>query len=360
MTMAGARLGVMTADEFKNRTKATKAICGFASKFKTRGSSMSGIDRALEAWDQKCNSNLETAQKLAHLVAIAYECEKWIKKKAQKSSRLCNFRKQVVEQLYKSLKNPVSFLRNKIKNESGSVYLPTKALSGNYKYERTNYLERGKTENPYSASSVAGDHHATFDNMSYEQFVSAAGETNDRVYFMNRSERMEHLLTIDNGLLYRQGEPYDCALDVRQARGAFDRRIVAETYAADKYGNIFSKPINGFNGTFFNHSSYCAGKEILCAGTLATKDGKLLYVSNLSGHYKPTPAHLAWLLVLLAEEDIDLDDVCVTAADGAGIRHCKAASLIRNAKAPTDWPNMAGNDPQVVIAGDNHAISNPQ
>jgi hypothetical protein len=171
---------------------------------------------------------------------------------------------------------------------------------------------------------------------------------------------MEHMLVVDDGVLMRQGEPFDCALDVRVSKGAPDRRIIAETYAADKYGNLFSKPIKGFNGTFFNHSSYCADKEVMCAGTIACKDGKLLYISNLSGHYKQTPAHLASVLLLLADEDVDLTDVLVTAVGVNGTRQAKATSLIRSPSTANDWTVKIGNDVAVKIDGDSYIISNPQ
>ena len=41
------------------------------------------------------------------------------------------------------------------------------------------------------------------------------------------------------------------------------------------------------DGTF-NHSSMLSGKPVLCAGTLEINNaGKLIYIDNDSGHYKP-------------------------------------------------------------------------
>ncbi len=42
----------------------------------------------------------------------------------------------------------------------------------------------------------------------------------------------------------------------------------------------------------FAHSSFLAGDNVLCAGTLKASNGRLLEISNLSGHYTPGLQHL--------------------------------------------------------------------
>jgi hypothetical protein len=88
----------------------------------------------------------------------------------------------VVQELAKSVKNPIEFLRKKSRVEGGGARFPVKQLSGNYGFERRNYVEGGKQANPFSASSVAESNHNTFDNMGYDQFIQSASETGDRVY----------------------------------------------------------------------------------------------------------------------------------------------------------------------------------
>ena len=52
MSAATSRLGIMTSDPFKNRTKATTAGAVLASHLTNRGSDMKGINTGLARWDQ--------------------------------------------------------------------------------------------------------------------------------------------------------------------------------------------------------------------------------------------------------------------------------------------------------------------
>jgi hypothetical protein len=50
---------------------------------------------------------------------------------------------------------------------------------------------------------------------------------------------------------------------------------------------------NGFkDGKDFYHSSYLAGDPVLCAGTIEIVNGRVLTVTNESGHFRPTVHHL--------------------------------------------------------------------
>lgn len=41
-----------------------------------------------------------------------------------------------------------------------------------------------------------------------------------------------------------------------------------------------------------HHSSFLAGGAVAAAGEVGIEEGKLVNISNLSGHYKPGPAYL--------------------------------------------------------------------
>ena len=65
-------------------------------------------------------------------------------------------------------------------------------------------------------------------------------------------------------------------------------------YAASQDGDLYTFP--EFDdvrdqGTY-QHSSLLAGGEAMCAGTIMLREGRLLTISNLSGHYKPGLAAL--------------------------------------------------------------------
>ncbi|MEQ9309851.1 MAG: hypothetical protein RLN90_10380 [Balneolaceae bacterium] len=56
-------------------------------------------------------------------------------------------------------------------------------------------------------------------------------------------------------------------------------------YVMDKEGRIYASnyPVIGE----FHHSSFLAGEPVAAAGEIEVKNGKILYINNESGHYKP-------------------------------------------------------------------------
>jgi hypothetical protein len=325
---------------------------------------MAGIDIALEAWTAKSHSStVAVAQKVALVNNIIVECDKWAAQKAQlgKSSALSSAREQVIKEVRKSAATAHSYLKNKLTAEvKGPTHSTkrgvTKSLEKGYAYERTDYVGRGKQSNPFSGSAVE-ESTGSLGTMTYGQFTATAAAMDDanRVEYLNRKQRLEFLVTIQNGLLYQDG----ALLDHLDPKDKDD--LWTNTYAVDQYGNIFSKAAK-WRGVFFNHSSYCAGKAVLCAGTIGCYQGKLLYLSNLSGHYKPNSVYLRQLLQIIAEEGVDLSDTLVEAMDTK--RALKATTLLRAVNAAEDWPHWVnktgGRVPKVMIAGQPIGIRNPK
>ena len=359
----------MEADTFKSRTKATNAVGGFVSKFKSRGSSMAGIDIALERWSKNCNNSLLSSRTKLDLVEdIARECDVWFAKKAKlkKSSDLGAARAQVVAEVRRSCPKAFQYLKNKARTEAVSPQFGAvkrgnvKGLEKGYSHERTDYLAGNKQSNPYSASAVSEVRTNDIEKMSYSQFSQAAtdvdslGTPADRVEFMNRRQRLDHLIMIQNGLLYQNGELMSSDI-VRQM-------IYADTFAVDKYGNFYSKKIKYGSALRFNHSSYCAGKEVLCAGTLACHQGRLLYISNLSGHYKPNAASVRQVLQILAEENVPLDKTLVECKDTD--QSVDAITFLKAPKTKSNWPHHAmdrgTNKPAVDAGGNMLIVDNPK
>jgi len=362
MSLQTASLGIMSADTFKNRTKASNAVGGVASKFKSRGSGMTEIDAALKAWEQDCNKpTVETAQKMSRVNSIAYECNKWASQKSAggKSTPLSDARSQVVADLQRTAVTALAYLKNKNKTQASghSSRGAVKTLEKGYSHERTNYTSGGKASNPFSGSAVSeAMNHTGFDNVSYDSFVSQASGMNEynRVEFLNRSQRLEHLVTIENGLLCRDGEPVDHTTG---------DTLWTDTYAIDHYGNVFSKKMK-YGELLFNHSSYCAGKEVLCAGTIGAIGGTLIYLSNLSGHYKPHSGYLRQALSLFAGEGINLDNVMVESMDTKKT-FIGRTLLVSGPNAAQDWPHWKthskdGNMPIPMYKGQAYDLRNPK
>lgn len=87
-------------------------------------------------------------------------------------------------------------------------------------------------------------------------------------------------------------------------------------YAMDKYENLyaadFAQARKAGGESFFNHSSFCGGSEVICAGVLAINEkGTLLYIDNASGHYKPAEDDLMRCLQVLIDSQVDLSRVRV-------------------------------------------------
>lgn len=74
------------------------------------------------------------------------------------------------------------------------------------------------------------------------------------------------------------------------------------------------------SGTFFategklhkiHHSTLLAGEDVACAGEIGLSGGKVIFLSNSSGHYLPGPAHVWQALHSLARQGADLSMIDV-------------------------------------------------
>lgn len=361
MSKQTALLGIMEIETFKARTKANTAVGGFFSKFQSRGGGMAAIDLALEAWSRDCDSSIAASVKQAHVAAIAQACDDWFKQKAQlgKSTDLSEARGQVIAEVRRSCIAAFQYLKNKSSAEAKTpVGMATKrgavkSLGAGYAHERADYLAGNKQQNPFSASAVDELAPHTLGTMDFAQFSeTASGAGVDRVEFLNREQRLAHLVVIQNRLLYQNGD----LMQQDYFPQYTEPTIYADTYAVDVYGNIYSKKIK-MGAVRFNHSSYCAGKAVLAAGTIACYEGKPLYISNMSGHYRPNTAYLVQFLRILCEESVDLSNTLVDCMDTK--RSVMAMSLLQSATAPTDWPHWNGDMPRIMVRGKLTAVENP-
>ena len=79
----------------------------------------------------------------------------------------------------------------------------------------------------------------------------------------------------------------------------------------------------------YNHSSFCAGREVICAGLIRINKGDITYISNESGHYTPPPTQLANAIQILAEEyDIPMGETLTEIEINGGVRFDNLASFL--------------------------------
>jgi len=142
------------------------------------------------------------------------------------------------------------------------------------------------------------------------------------VKFMTKHERLRFMLESDGagGLQYAVGP--------RSANSGGQQW----PYAIDEYGNLYTAddrvdPIRQGYG-MFNHSSFTAGDNVVCAGCLnINAAGRLVHIDSNSGHYKPTRAQLKAAVAILRDDyQVDLTATAVASKEerpGGGIAFCE-------------------------------------
>ena len=117
-------------------------------------------------------------------------------------------------------------------------------------------------------------------------------------YLVDPEDRKKLLLVArrkgDDLLLYMKNESGDLILaDTSEFDGK--KGLGYSAYGMGKHGSlhIHEHIIGDTSGNNFFHSSFFAGESGKCFGMIKIKEGKIDYIDNHSGHYKPTVAQLA-------------------------------------------------------------------
>jgi hypothetical protein len=131
------------------------------------------------------------------------------------------------------------------------------------------------------------------------QLVKANG-----VKYCNPAERDAFLLTVRNGVIRDASDaPYHTGMK----ETAFSGRGWA-IYVVDFDKNFYSE---SHRVNEFHHSSFLAGAPVQAAGEIAVDRGKLVALTNKTGHYKAGAAELARALRLLQKGGVDIAAVAV-------------------------------------------------
>jgi len=120
-------------------------------------------------------------------------------------------------------------------------------------------------------------------------------------YLNTLEERATYLVQIRDGkLMDLKGEIVNTGPNVKSPKAIFvfseDHKIYLSTQSA-----IGS----------FHHSTFLAGDPVWFAGEIGVEKGEILYVNNLSGHYKTSPRHGLQFLGQIEEAGMDLSKVNV-------------------------------------------------
>ena len=129
-------------------------------------------------------------------------------------------------------------------------------------------------------------------------------------YITDENERAAMKLYVHNGLLTdQQGRLLDPATD------QFPRRDGLAIYVMDLQKQIFISFDHEQNR--FHHSSILAGQPVLAAGDMTIVQGRLLELSNSSGHYRPAPQSLNLVIQQLRSLGVAMESVKIVAIDGS-------------------------------------------
>ncbi|MEO6811267.1 MAG: hypothetical protein ABI353_19325 [Isosphaeraceae bacterium] len=346
--MPGTAPLVMSSRTFMTQTSPLSLIG------RGRGKRLKAIGLALDHWN---DGNLPPGQRIGALLLIVEFCHNWLRAKNNKGKdgMTTGFRRPTINKLANQAfarAQYEKFEANKSANANGNVLGSGRSLQGGYQKERSTYLASGKTkavsgstghflahhtQTPSGAANFALGNGTTptvgldFDTMTDQQFkdlVTVFGPPNrfeSEVLFLDKQTRLKHLILIENRLMY---DGASSLYDTSSNPGGM-------AYAIDLYGNLFSvddrkSSVGVTNNKRFNHSTYNAGKDVICAGIIKVNQGVLTYIDNESGHYKPTRKNLQDAVLLLQNLGVNLANVQVNCKTQSAAHHGKLAYHIHN------------------------------
>ncbi|GHM58716.1 MAG: hypothetical protein sL5_08170 [Candidatus Mesenet longicola] len=117
--------------------------------------------------------------------------------------------------------------------------------------------------------------------------------TNTKVKYFSQEEQFEHALYIDEEnkdlkLYSLKGKLYDTRGKISKTR----KDCVAYVITLDGKLVVHEHIDVGKSEYAYRHSTLAGGKPVICSGLMKVIDGKIAYIDNNSGHYKPKEANL--------------------------------------------------------------------
>lgn len=137
-----------------------------------------------------------------------------------------------------------------------------------------------------------------------EEIVQQKTNPLNAVRYLGSGERSPWTVNIESGKLFRNDGFYFTSENKTHLESCLDAFVIAP----DK--TLFAGAIELGK---FHHSSFLAGGAAIFAGELETDGlGKVVQITNRSGHYRPQKEHLVQALELFCEWKIDLSQVRLT------------------------------------------------
>jgi len=331
--------------QFKRNVRHT----GLGSKFKSPGR-IAFIIAALEAYEQAQMQNLPQIQQVSYLYEIHKQCRKWLAEKQGKTSVKSQDRQRQVNALLQEVPGEMDsrfpafrqaltkFEQKKAQRFVGQTTGP----KGVYAHESSLYAQNkaaGKFANPAAArfTASASLYHNQLDlipaksnrynkafqksslfeparnglafaQLTAEQFreLDKICQSQFNVLYLSKIQRLKFMAIVENGMLQRPGGSPITLMPGKTVQDELNSCL----YAVDKYGNLFVMAESEYK-VQINHTTLCAGGEVLCAGTMSIKNGQLRGITNNSGHYKPDSNNLTQVLNILLDSGVPMANVIV-------------------------------------------------
>lgn len=134
--------------------------------------------------------------------------------------------------------------------------------------------------------------------------VQIASLNTQRVKYCTPAERWDYAINVENGVIKdASGNPFDTGCKETGFKGKgwaiyvvdFDGQFYAESHILNE----------------FHHSSFLAGAPVQAAGELAVDNGRLVGLTNKTGHYKAGPPELVRALEILQQSGVNLSSVAI-------------------------------------------------
>ena len=342
-----------------------------------------------ELIDAMINYQNGAAPRVNELYIVYKECQHWIKKHV--SSIWATTQNQREEAAVRWLMGSVidelntaepglgtAFENYELRSAGGKPKADTSKLGKGYRFERKTYVDSGKTTMPYSGSQVsdiAVANQTDFHKLTSKQWdeISSGQWSKKQVavaqmYFLNKIQRLRLLATCvaqQGGVnLWEdiQGQKVNTKFTGAEMGSLNSRQM----YAMDRYGNLFVDYDDYGYGTFVlnqargpkgaavnargksNHSSLCAGREVICAGTIFFWKGQMIHIDNSSGHYAPRPSALYSAVGILRDAGTNLNylrvGVQLDGSRGKNMDYYKATTFLNHGNP--DWQDQNDDSKQ--------------
>lgn len=159
---------------------------------------------------------------------------------------------------------------------------------------------------PFASDELKEEWETSGSQLSFDDWIKEDAAFLPLVsYLKTDEERKPFLLDFQNGIVKREGKPYSTEKEATAHSG----RGWA-IFVIDPRGQLYSA--SHIRGRF-HHSSFLNGGAVMAAGEIKTDpSGKIIELSNKSGHYHPTVEQNLNLLRLLEKNGVDLSNVKFT------------------------------------------------